>query len=141
MNKEFNFEEYDFVIPEKYIKPDYKLLKSINSNGKIINIYNNNKKEVIFTSGARKEIFEDGFQIVYFINGDKKLNHPDGKTIYYFNEAKTVQTSFNDGLQVFKFNNGQVEKHFPDKTKQIIFPDGSQRFMKNDEYEDIDFEK
>ena len=31
------------------------------------------------------------------------------KHIYYFNEAKTVQTTFPDNLQVFKFENGQVE--------------------------------
>ena len=77
------------------------------------------------------QFFEDGFQIVNFANGDKKLNYPDGKMVYYFNEAKTVQTTFSNGMQIFKFNNGQIEKHFPDKTKQICFPDGTQKFIQS----------
>ena len=28
-------------------------------------------------------------------------------------------------LQVFKFQNNQIEKHFPDGTKEISFPDGT----------------
>ena len=53
----------------------------MNSDGKIINIYSNNKLEVIFKSGVKKEIFEDGFQIVNFTNGDLKQIFPDGKII------------------------------------------------------------
>jgi centromere protein J len=41
--------------------------------------------------------------------------------VYYFAEAKTTQTTFPDGLQVFKFANNQVEKHFPDGTKEIMY--------------------
>ena len=124
--------EYDFNIPEKYLNSDSKIIKSTNSKGKIINIYDDNKKEIIFQSGVRKEIFEDGFQIVHFMNGDKKLNYTNGKMVYFFHDAKTVQTNLNNGIQVFKFNNGQIERHFPDNTKQICFPDGTQRFIKDD---------
>ena len=130
--KEIYSDNYDFSIPEKYTNSEHKLIKTINSNGKIINFYSKKKKEIIFQSGVRKEIFEDGFQIVNFVNGDKKLNYPDGKMVYYFNEAKTVQTTFSNGIQIFKFSNGQIEKHFPDKTKQICFPDGTQRFIQID---------
>ena len=56
--------------------------------------------------------------------------------IYYFHEAKTVQTTYSNGIQVFKFRNGQIEKHFPDKTKQIIFPDGTQKFIKSKGFEE-----
>ena len=134
-NNNIYSENYDFVIPDKYINSKNKWIKSINSNGKIINIYNN-KKEIIFPSGVKKEIFDDGFQIVYFNNGDKKQSYPDGKTIYYFHEAKTIQTTFINGIQIFKFNNGQIEKHFPDKTKIIIFPDGTKRLIKSDRNEE-----
>ena len=129
-------EEFDFKIPKKYTNKDYSLLKTTTVNGKIVKIFNNDKKEVIFQSGVRKEIFKDGFQIVYFVNGDMKQNLPDGKSVYFFNESKTVQTTFKDGLQVFKFENGQIEKHFTDGTKQISFPDGSQRFILSDGYEE-----
>lgn len=125
INKENNFE---FIVPDKYkSKEKYKLIKTIKNEGKTINIYNNNKKEIIFKSGVKKEIFSDGYQLVHFPNGDKKQTFPGGKIVYYFSEAKTVQTSFKDGLNVFKFNNNQIEKHYPDGSKFIIFPNGTKR--------------
>ena len=140
-------ENYDFVLPDKYANTNpknneaqYTLLKSVTTNeGKQINLYTNNKREVIFPSGVRKEIYNDGYQIVYFTNGDLKQIFPDSKSVYYFNEAKTVQTTFPDGLQVFKFNNGQIEKHYPDGTKQISFPDGSLRYILNDGFEETHY--
>ena len=134
MNDDFNDDSntYDFIIPDKYLKNNYELLKSIETDGKKINIYSNNKKEIIFKSGVRKEMFEDGFQLVFFQNGDKKQIFPDGKTIYFYNDSKTVQTSFSDGLNIFKFNNGQIEKHFTDGSKYIIFPNGTKRRINKD---------
>ena len=35
-------------------------------------------------------------------------------------------------MQIFKFSNGQIEKHFPDKTKIICFPDGTKKLIKSD---------
>ena len=123
-----NKENYEFIIPERYKdKNNYHLIKKIESEGKTIYIYNNNKKEIIFKSGVRKEIFSDGYQLVHFPNGDKKQNFPGGKSVYYFSDAKTVQTSYKDGLNVFKFNNNQIEKHYPDGSKFIIFPNGTKR--------------
>lgn len=43
--------------------------------------------------------------IVYFANEDVKQTFPDGKVVYYFADARTTQTTFMDGLQVFKFAN------------------------------------
>ena len=125
--KSNNSNEYD--IPKKYLSSDYKLIKSLNSEGKIINLYSNNKLEVLFKSGVKKEIFEDGYQIVYFTNGDLKQIFPDGKIIYYFKESKVTQTTFNNGTQIFKFDNGQIEKHYSDGSKQISFPDGTIRYI------------
>jgi hypothetical protein len=128
--------KYDFKIPEKYLNIDYKLIRSLTSKGKIIKLYTHNKKEIIFKSGVIKETFGDGFQIVYFTNGDKKQIYPGRKMVYYFHKSKKVQTKFNNGLQICKLSNGQIEKHFPDKTKRIFFPDGSERFIKSDENEE-----
>ena len=136
-NNQYSIEDtYDFKIPKKYLDTKYKLLNTLTSDGKIINLYTNNKREIIFKSGIKKEIFEDGHQIVYFINGDLKQNFPDGKTVYFFNEAQTTQTTYSDGLQVFKFNNGQIEKHYPDGNKKISFPDGTIRYIFNNGYEE-----
>ena len=46
-----------------------------------------------------------GYTIVYFNNNDIKQTYPDQKIVYYFAEAKTTQTTYPDGLQVFKFSN------------------------------------
>jgi len=128
--------KYDFIIPDKYSNNNSELLNTLNTDGKNIKIYSNNKKEINFKSGVKKEIFEDGHQLVHFPNGDMKQHFPDGKIVYYFNEEKTVQTTYPDGLNVFKFNNNQVEKHYPDGSKFIIFPNGTKRRIAKEEIED-----
>jgi centromere protein J len=77
----------------------------VGHDGKIQRIYQSGKKEVIFTNGVRRETHPDGYMIVYFANEDIKQTFPDQKVVYYFAEAKTTQTTFSDGLQVFKFAN------------------------------------
>ncbi len=134
-----NEENFDFIIPEKYKDEYSEIIKTVTSEGKKINLFSNNKREVIFQSGVRKEIFTDGYQIVYFKNGDLKQTFPNGKNVYYFNSAKTVQTSFPNGIQVFKFNNNQIEKHFPDGQKQIFFPDGSFKYIFKNGFEETHF--
>jgi len=128
--------KYDFIIPDKYSYNSGELLNTVNADGKIIKIYSNNKKEINFKSGVKKEIFGDGHQLVHFPNGDMKQHFPDGKIVYYFNDAKTVQTTYPDGLNVFKFNNNQVEKHYPDGSKFIIYPDGTKRKIAKEDNED-----
>ena len=120
-------EDYEFKIPDKYKKHKYKLIKTLKTGDKLINIYNENKKEIIFSSGVRKEIFDDGHQIIFFVNGDIKQNYPCGKSVYFFNQAKTVQTTFKNGIFVMKFENNQLERHYPDGKKEILYPDGSEK--------------
>ena len=127
-----SLEDYEFKIPDKYKNQKYKLIKTLKAGDKIINLYNENKKEIIFQSGVRKEIFEDGYQIIYFVNGDIKQNYPNGKSVYFFNQAKTVQTTFKNGIIVIKFENNQVERHYPDGKKQILYPDGSEKIILDD---------
>jgi hypothetical protein len=67
---------YDLVFLEKY-HPRNDLNASVVrhenfTDGKIVKFYDNDKREVIFPSGVRKEIFADGYQIVYFNNKDIK---------------------------------------------------------------------
>ena len=145
-NSNSNQDNYDFIIPKKYLNQSkYTLISTIEqNNGQLINIYTNNKKEIIFKSGVKKEIYDnDGYKLVLFPNGDKKQYFKkEGKIIYYFNESKTVQTSFKNGLNIFKFNNNQIEKHYPDGTKFIQFPDGSKRIIgKENEEEEENVEK
>ena len=144
--KEIDFDEendingYDFVIPDIYKKNnDAELINSVEQDNKKINIYDNHKKEIIFKSGVRKEIFMDGHQLVYFPNGDKKQKFvgKEEKVIYYYNETNTVQTTYKNGLNIFKFSNGQIEKHYPDGSKFIIYTNGIKRKISKSGREEI----
>jgi len=93
--------KYHAKSPENTIVAD----NQISNDGKIQRTYENGKKEVIFSNGVKREVFPDGYTIVYFNNQDIKQTYPDGRIVYYFAEARTTQSTYADGLQVFKFNN------------------------------------
>ena len=113
-------ENFQMVFPEIYHNSDSKIInETVNKNGKIQRIFENGKKELIFNNGVKKQIFPDGYQIVYFNNKDIKQTYPDKKSVYYFSEANTTQTTFPNELKVFRFSNGQIEKHYPDQTKEV----------------------
>ena len=72
----------------------------------------------------RRELWDDGYSLVYFTNGDIKQTFPPThrrgqRLVYFYADARTTQTTYPNGLQVYKFANGQVEKHFLDGTKEI----------------------
>ena len=84
-------------------------------------------------NNSRKETY-------YYADGDRyggdcKNDLKEGKVIYFFNETKTVQTSFKNGLNIFKFSNNQIEKHYPNGTKFIKFPDGSTKLIEKENEE------
>jgi centromere protein J len=108
-------------------------------DGKVIKYFENDKKEIIFPSGVKKETFPDGYQITYFNNKDIKQIYPDGKEVYLFSENQTVQFKFSDGLQVFKFHDGQIEKNFPDGIKNIIYKDGTVKYIYPDQSDETIF--
>ena len=67
---------YDLIFSEIYHPKNSSSIKPINteklSNGKLVNFYENDKREYIFPSGNRREIYSDGYQIIYFHNNDIK---------------------------------------------------------------------
>ena len=76
--------------------------------------------------------------MIYFNNGDIKQIYPgENKQIYYFKEKNIVQTTIGDECQIFKYENGQIEKKFKDGTVQIIFPDGQIKNILPNGYEEI----
>jgi len=124
---------WDMKFPEKYHgipQQNSKIVKhEKGTEGKVILIYENGKKEIIFPNGIRKIMFDDGYNIVYLNNKDIKQSYPDGKIVYYFYEDKITQTTFKNGLTIIKFNNGQIEKCYPDGTKEICYPDGTTKIV------------
>ena len=126
-------EDYSLVFLEKYHGAENEnaeiVQESEGTKGKIFRLYSNEKREILFANGVRKEIFPDGYSVVYFSNDDIKQTYPDGKTVYYFADAGTAQTTLPDGLKIYKFSNSQIEKHYVDGTKEIIFPDGTVKYI------------
>ena len=122
-------DDYTMKYTEKY-HGDYPdntqpIEESVKNRGKIERKFKNGKRELIFSNGVRKQIFPDGYSIVFFNNKDIKQTYPDGKGVYFFSDADTTQTTFANSLKVFRFGNGQIEKHYPDDTKEICFTDGT----------------
>lgn len=133
--------EMDFL--ERYhgkAAKNVRLVKQdFTDDGKVIKYFENEKKEIIFPSGVKKETFPDGYQITYFNNKDIKQIYPDGKEVYLFSENQTLQFKFADGLQVFKFQDGQIEKNFPDGIKHIIYKDGTVKYIYPDQSDETIF--
>ena len=66
-------EEYDLVFPEEYHSDEaYKNLvevdEVVNSEGKKQKFYECGKKEIIFPNGVKREVWPDGYQVVFFQN-------------------------------------------------------------------------
>ena len=123
-------ENYELVLPAIYHNIQYNLIKTENDkDGKIKKIYDKNKIEIIH-NGEKKEIFDDKYEIIHFSNGDiKQIFKKKGKQVYFFSKQKILKTTFETGLQIIKYDNGQIEKIFADGTKKISFPDGSLRYI------------
>jgi len=73
---EFDDGIYDLILSEKYHPKDptkYRFVKEEKlPDKKIINFYENDKREIVFPSGNKKEIYSDGYQILFFSNKDIK---------------------------------------------------------------------
>ncbi|CAD8148852.1 unnamed protein product [Paramecium octaurelia] len=114
----------------EYLKHDDKVIQQNQSgDGKISRTYQSGKKEVVFNNGVKREVFSNGFTIVHFTNNDKKQTLPDGTIVYYFGQAKTTQITIQNGPQIYRFQNNQIEIHFQNGEKQIRFSDGTKKYI------------
>ena len=67
-------------------------------------IFTNGARVIIFPNGTRKQVAADGqLVVVKFFNGDIKQLYPDHRTVYYYSQAQTVQTTYPDGLEILQF--------------------------------------
>ena len=100
------------------------LLVSSNSHpdGRIDRSFADGRREAIFPSGLRKSVWQDGSALVNFPNGDVKETSATGIVTYRYAATGCVQKTHPDGLEVLEFASGQVETHFPNGTKEIVFP-------------------
>ena len=86
-------------------------------------------KLVWYPNGTLKENYFSGKQVIYFVNGDKKTILEDGITIYWYAQPDILHTTLPNGLEVFEFSNGQIEKRYKDGTLEIHFPDSTIKYV------------
>uniref|UniRef100_A0A7N4NNF0 Centromere protein J n=1 Tax=Sarcophilus harrisii TaxID=9305 RepID=A0A7N4NNF0_SARHA len=112
-------------------KREKKIQKEIkHSDGKVECKFSDGCKTITFPSGTKKEISADKkTTIVTFTNGDVQKFMPDQRVLYYYADAQTIHTTYPNGLEVLQFPNKQIEKHHPNGTKEIVFPDGTVKYF------------
>ena len=127
--------EYKFSIPEKYSLDisKTKLLKKGIIKGLFVKVYENKVIDIINKHGTTKRIFPDGFQISFYNNKDIKLrfNNKDEFCLYHVNQAEEFRFP-SKGIIIYKFKNGQFEKHYSNYELNIKFSDGSYRIIRKE---------
>ena len=125
-------DNYDLILPDKYHKVSYKLIKSEkNKEGCMIKTYDKNKTEINLINGDKKEIYGDEYEIIYYSNGDiKQIFKDKNKQVFFFKKQNIIKTTLSKGLQIIKYNNNnQLEKIFLNGTKKISFSDGRLKYI------------
>ena len=124
-------DNYDLIFPPKFHNIKYNLIKTHNdSDGKIKNIYDKNKIEIISNDGEKKEIYNDIYEITYFGNGDiKQIFKDQKKQVHFLKNRKIIKTTLEKGLEIIKYENGKLEKNFINGTRKISLPDGSLKYI------------
>ncbi|KPA76343.1 putative mitochondrial hypothetical protein [Leptomonas pyrrhocoris] len=96
-------------------------------------LYRSGKREIHYANGTVKAVLPSGHTILHFTNGDVKCTFPSGKSTYWYDAAQTAHTQMQDGVQTFEFRTtGQVERHLPDGSKSILYPDGIYKVVHKD---------
>ena len=80
---------------------------------------------IVYSSGVEKEVHKDGTTVIRFNNGDVETNF--GTTVAYFHAAEQVLQVANshDGSVLLEYPSGQIERHYANGVKAILFPDGT----------------
>ncbi|XP_025201651.1 centromere protein J [Melanaphis sacchari] len=93
------------------------------------------RKEILYSNGNLKKISSDGNNVkVIYYNGDVKETKDDSER-YYFAKNKTYHTTYNTGLEIIEFPNGQTEKHYKDGKVEIEYVDGKKHTVYPDHKE------
>ena len=127
--------EYKFVIPQKYSLDTNKtkLIKNGIIRGLFVKVYENKIIDIINKHGTTKRIFPDGFQISFYNNKDIKLRYNNKDEFCFYHVNQTEEFRFpSKGIIVYKFKNGQFEKHYSNYELNIKFSDGSYRIIRKE---------
>ena len=127
--------EYKFSIPQKYSLDTnkVKLIKNGIIKGLFVKVYENKVIDIINKHGTTKRIFPDGFQISFYNNKDIKLRYNNKDEFCFYHVNQTEEFRFpSKGIIVYKFKNGQFEKHYSNYELNIKFSDGSYRIIRKE---------
>ena len=127
--------EYRFSIPQKYSLDTnkIKLIKNGIIKGLFVKVYENKVIDIINKHGTTKRIFPDGFQINIYNNKDIKLRYVNKDEFCFYHVNQTEEFRFpSKGIIVYKFKNGQFEKHYSNYEFNIKFSDGSYRIIRKE---------
>ena len=122
-NKFLKFENLSLLPKKKFYSTHKKSSKNFSSSEPVFDL--SQKKEILYPNGVKSEVYPNGYKVVYYPNLDIKQEFPDGKKIYFFASEHTTKTTYANGLQEIRFSNGQLEKYYPDGTKEIKFVNGT----------------
>lgn len=106
-----HLDELDLIYPSKYSlsKKETVTKQNFQQDGTIVREYDTGRKEILFSSGQKKNIYPDGYTLINYINGDIKQIIPNYKETYYYYKDKTLQVKFNDGSTYLKYEDGRVD--------------------------------
>jgi hypothetical protein len=130
--EQFEYGENRFY--KDYLRNSQKgeLLEKYVQGENIYRYYSNKRKEILYSTGARKEILGE-YEVVHFDNGDIRQKLPGGIDVYYYAANQTTEFLLPDNLKVYKFGNGQIEFHFGDGRQEVIDSHGNMRFLPEQE--------
>ena len=130
------FQNLESVLPPSTSQVPLNSQKSL-ADGSVVKYYDSGHYEVLFPNGTRKEVYPNGYSVIFHVNEDVKQVFSNGKVVYFYANENTTHTSLPEGLQIIRFSNGQVEKHYSDGSKKIKYVDGAVKLVKATGEEEI----
>ncbi|KAJ3068540.1 hypothetical protein HDU98_008294 [Podochytrium sp. JEL0797] len=102
-----------------------KLVRQYES-GQLVSWYKNGTMKLKHSSG---DAGAGSMTKIFFNNGDFKETN-GGRVVYWYAEKQILHTTFEDGLETVNFmESGQIEKHYPDGTQEIVFKDSTVKYI------------
>ena len=93
-----------------------------------------------YDNGTHKEVMGNGDTVIKFVNGDVKTTKSDGTVVYYYQANGTYHSTMADGTEVYEFlESNQIEYHYPDNRKVIVYGDGTRKVIAADGSSEVTF--
>jgi centromere protein J len=100
---------------------------SSTASGRIKKRLANGGHVVMYGNGVQKEVHKDGTLVVRFNNGDVETKFPNGTCAYFHSSEKVMQITQANGSTLFEYPNRQIERHYANGSKAILFADGTRQ--------------